>query len=305
MSKVLFLLCTALVAASGGAVAMTLDEAVALYQNDSIMVSYDDAGKAQLEEIIAAFRCALGVTDALNEKNEDAVMAFAVDLSLKPIVNKLAQAYYAYGNVYVSSKENEGIYLKGKHWGLKSLRMNPEFAELEKSKGFVDAVKVESDPEALYWTTSNWLRVSEKNKLQAVFAGVPAKAQAMAERCAEIAPNYVAGGPFRSLGAYYSGLPKGMGQDLTKALYYLCHVITDPACGACGDCQPALADVNEYFENRTFLAEFYYMEKKMWAEASVLLESVLAEPIGDKYPMMNAYSQENARRLLEECQKHL
>lgn len=82
-------------------------------------------------------------------------------------------------------------------------------------------------------------------------------------------------------------------------------MITDPACGACGDCQPAIANANEYFENRTFLAEFYYMEKKMWADAARLLQEVLAEPIGTKYPMMNAYSQENAKKLLAECQKHL
>jgi hypothetical protein len=303
MRKVLFLLCTALVVVGSAAAAMTLDEAVALYQNDSIMVSYDAAGKAKLEEIIAAFRVALGVTDALDEQNEDAVTAFAVDPSLKPVVNKLAQAYYAYANVFISSEENESTYLKGKHWGFKSLRMNAEFAQLEKSKGFVDAVKVETDVEALYWTTSNWLRVSQKHALQAVFAGVPAKTQAMSERCIELAPNYVAGGPFRSLGAYYSGLP--IGQDLNKALYYLCHVITDPACSACGDCQPAIANANEYFENRTFLAEFYYMEKKMWAEAAAILQTVIAEPIGAKYPMMNAYSQENAKKLLAECQKHL
>ncbi len=303
MRKVLFLLCTALAVVGSAVAAMTLDEAVALYQNDSIMVSYDDAGRAKLEEIIATFRTALGVTDALDEQNEDAVMAFAVDPSLKPVVNKLAQAYYAYANVFVSSETNEPMYVKGKHWGLKSLRMNPAFVELEKSKGFVDAAKVEADHEALYWTTSNWLRVSQKHALQAVFAGVPAKTQAMAERCIEIAPNYVAGGPFRSLGGYYSGLP--IGQDLDKALYYLCHVITDPACSACGDCQPAIANANEYFENRTFLAEFYYMEKKMWADAARLLQEVLAEPIGTKYPMMNAYSQENAKKLLAECQKHL
>ncbi|MCX6093383.1 MAG: TRAP transporter TatT component family protein [Candidatus Bipolaricaulota bacterium] len=302
MRKVLFLLCATLVVVGSAAVAMTLDEALELYQNDSIMVSYDAAGKAKLEEIIATFRTALGVTDALNEENEDAVDAFAVDPSLKPVVNKLTQAYYAYANVFLSTDENESTYLKGKHWGLKSLRMNPTFKQLQ-DKDFVDAVKVETDVEALYWTTSNWLRVSQKHALQAVFAGVPAKTQAMSERCIQLAPNYVAGGPFRSLGAYYSGLP--IGQDLDKALYYLCHVITDPACSACGDCQPAITNANEYFENRTFLAEFYYMEKKMWAEAAGILQTVIAEPIGAKYPMMNAYSQENAKKLLAECQKHM
>jgi hypothetical protein len=138
--------------------------------------------------------------------------------------------------------------------------------------------------------------VSQKNALEAVFAGVPAKTQAMSERTLELDPGYVAGGSYRSLGAYWSGLP--IGKDMDKALSFLCHVVTEPICSACGDCQPALAAADEYFENRTFIAEFYYMEKGMWADAARVLESVIADPIGDKYPLMNAYAQDNARKLL-------
>jgi hypothetical protein len=304
MRKALVLLLFALVAAGGSVAAMTLDEATALFQNDSIAVSYDAAGKAQLEDLILALRTALGVTDALNETNEDAVMDFSVDMSLKPVVNMLSQAYYTLANVFISSDENEDYYLKGKHWGLKSLRMNPDFVTLERDS-FIKAVQAETDVHALYWATSNWLRVSQKRVLQAIFAGVPAKTQAMSERCLELDPGYIAGGSYRSLGAYYSGLPKGMGQDLDKSLEYFCHVVTEPACSVCGDCQPALADADEYFENRTFIAEFYYMEKKMWSEAAQVLDSVLAEDVGDTYPLMNAYSHEHARELLEEVNEHL
>ena len=145
--------------------------------------------------------------------------------------------------------------------------------------------------------------MSQKNPLEAVFAGVPAKTQAMSERTLELDPGYVAGGSYRSLGAYYSGLP--IGKDMDKALAYLCHVVTEPVCGACGDCQPALAGADEYFENRTFIAEFYYMEKNMWAEAAVVLQAVLAEPVGTKYPLMNAYAQWNAQTLLTQVQAKL
>jgi hypothetical protein len=302
MRKALVLLLFMLVVVCGGVAAMTLDEATALFQNDNIAVTYDAAGQAQLEEVILALRTALGVTDALNEKNEDAVMAFSVDSTLKPVVNMLSQAYYTLANVFIDPDENEDYYLKGKHWGLKSLRMNPDFVALERDD-FVKAARAETDVQALYWATANWLRVSQKHALQAVFAGVPAKTQAMSERCLELDPGYIAGGSYRSLGAYYSGLP--IGQDLNKALEYLCHVVTEPACSACGDCQPALAGADEYFENRTFIAEFYYMEKKMWTDAARVLESVLAEEIGDKYPLMNAYSHENARELLEKVNEHL
>jgi len=302
MKKILGLALVSLCAIGASGFAMTLGEALALFQNDNIAVTYTDAGREQLLDVIATLRSALGVTDALNEENEDQVMAFVVDASLKDVVTKLSQADYTLANVFYTPETNEPTYLRGKHWGLKSLRMNPGFFELEK-KGFVDAVKAETDVPALYWATANWLRVSQKNALAAVFAGVPAKTQAMSERCLELDPDYVAGGAFRSLGAYWSGLP--IGKKMDESLKNLCHVVTEPICSACGDCQPALAGADEYFENRTFIAEFYYMPEGMWADAARVLETVLAEPIGTKYPLMNAYAQDNARKLLAEVQTHL
>jgi len=291
--------------------AMTLDQALALFQNDNIAVTFTDAGRQELVDVVNTLRGALGVTDALNEENEDQVDAFVktLDVSLKDVVSKLSQAYYTLANVFYTSDTNLSTYLRGKHWGLGSLRMNPVFLEIEKNgvegygKGFIDAVKAETDVPALYWATANWLRVAQKDPLAAVFAGVPAKTQAMSERTLELAPDYVAGGSYRSLGAYWSGLP--IGKDMDKALANLCHVVTQPVCSACGDCQPPLAEANEYFENRTFIAEFYYMEKDMWAEAAAVLQAVLAEPIGDRYPLMNAYAQWNAETLLAEVQEHL
>ncbi|MEW5825840.1 MAG: TRAP transporter TatT component family protein [Candidatus Bipolaricaulota bacterium] len=294
--KTVGLVLLGLLAIGASGLSMTMDEALALFQNDNIAVAYSNEGWYVLLEVIDTLRAGLGVTDSLDEENEDAVMAFSVDAGLKDVVNKLSQAYYTLANVFVDPADNEPIYLKGKHWGLKSLRMNSDFASLEQTEGFAAAARAETDVPALYWATANWLRVSQKNALAAVFAGVPAKTQAMSERCLELDPAYVVGGSYRSLGAYYSGLP--IGKDLDKALDYLCHVVTEAACSACGDCQPAIAGADEYFENRTFIAEFYYMEKGMWAEAKSVLEAVLAAPIGDKYPLMNAYAQENARDLL-------
>ena len=302
MKKIVGLVLLGVCAAGATSFAMTLDQALALFQNDNIAVTFTDAGREELVVVIDTLRGALGVTDALNEEDEDAVTAFALDASLKDVVTKLSQAYYTLANVFYTPDTNESTYLRGKHWGLKSLRMNPAFVELEKTS-FVDAVKAETDVAALYWATANWLRVAQKNALAAVFAGVPAKTQAMSERTLALDPGYVAGGSYRSLGAYWSGLP--IGKDMDKALANLCHVVTQPVCSACGDCQPALAGADEYFENRTFIAEFYYMEKSMWAEAAVVLQAVLAEPIGDKYPLMNAYAQWNAQTLLAKVQEHL
>ena len=47
------------------------------------------------------------------------------------------------------------------------------------------------------------------------------------------------------------------------------------------------------------------MATDQWEEAARVLQSVLDEPVGDEYLLMNAYSQENALQLLEEVNEHL
>jgi len=302
MRKLLLFTVVASVAIGLSAAAMTLDEALGLFVSNDIRVPYSSDGQAQIEEMIAAFLVGLGADTGLDETNEDAVMAFEIDYSLRDVVTKLAQAYYTLGNIFIPSDQNEQVHLKGKHWGLKALRMNPDFAATERSDGFVDAVQVETDITAIYWATSNWLRVAQKHPLQALMAGVTTKTLAMSERSLELDPTYMVGGPYRSLGAYYSGLP--IGRDLDKTLYYFCHVNDEAACSECGAGEMVPGALG-YFENLTFMAEFYYMEKGMWSEAAALLQIVLDAPIGETYLLYNGYSQVNAASLLEEVEKHL
>jgi uncharacterized protein YdbL (DUF1318 family) len=302
MRKLLLFTVVLMVALGGSAMAMTLDEALALFVANDISVPYSDEGQATISEMMDAFLVALGVDDSLDQTNEDAVMAFEIDYSLRGVVSKLAQAYYTLGNIFIPAEENEEVHLKGKHWGLKALRMNPEFVAVEKSDNFVTAVAVETDITALYWATSNWLRVAQKHPMQAVFLGVPAKTQAMSERSLELDPTYMVGGPYRSLGAYYSGLP--IGRDLDKTLQYFCHINEAAVCAEC-EVGELVAGADGYFENLTFLAEFYYMETGMWAEAAALLQQVLDSPIGDTYLLYNEYSHVNAANLLEKVNAEL
>jgi len=285
-------------------VTMDLDTALSYYQNDSFMIEYSDAGKTQLLEMINAFRTALGLSEDLDETSEDKVGALEIDMSLKDVVNRLSQAYYTLANVFVDPSENKDIYIMGKNWGFKSLRMNPEFDDLRGGR-FDESVARETDAAALYWTNSNWLRVAQKDPMGAVFGGIPKKTQMISERLLEIAPNYLSGGAYRSYGAYYSGLPALFGRDLGKALCYLCPVVDEP--GYCAECEIAehVPGTDAYFENRSFFVEFYLMPKKQWEDAARILQSILDDPIGDQYPFMNAYSQENARELLAEVQEHL
>ena len=297
----LFLLASVVAIAQVEPVSMDLETALSYYQNDSFAIEYSDTGHAQLLGSIDAFKAALAVPADLDETNEDKVGAFAIDMSLKDIVNKLSQAYYTLGNVFVDPSENKDIYLKGKNWGLKSLRMNPGFAELEKSR-FDSAVAAETDVAALYWTNSNWLRVAQKDVLKAVFAGVTKRTGAIMDRLLELDTSYLTGGIYRSYGAYYSGLPSMFGKDLGKALSFFCHVVDEP--DYCAD-EEKVVGADEYFENRSFFVEFYLMPKKQWEDAARILQSIIDDPVGDKFPFMNAYSHEHAQELLAEVQKHL
>jgi len=308
-----FLTLLAVLVVCGQELVYDLDAALALLPGEDVMIEYSDAGRAQLEAAIGAFRVALNVLDDLDEKSEDAVNAFSVDLAQKDLVNKLAQCYYTLADAFLEGEDNEiDTFLMGKQWGLKSLRMNPDFAAVEKSEDFKAAAMAETDIAALYWATANWLRVAEFDKFGAIKAGAPGKTVTMSKRTLELNGKYISYGPYRSLGAFYGGLPTdviskmlGWGQDLPRALSYFCYIVDEP--GYCADCDGCTFDpiCNEYFESRLFFVEFYLLERELWEDAARILESVLAEPIGDKYPLYNAISQEKAQKFLDKVNEHL
>jgi hypothetical protein len=289
---------------------LELEEALALFPGTDVMIEYSDEGRAQLEAAIDTFKTALDVPDDLDEKSEEAINDFLVDLAQKDLVNKLCQCYYTLADAFLSGEPNEReTYLKGKHWGLKSLRMNSNFLTLEQDDGFIAAVQTETDVAALYWANANWLRASEFNKLEAIFAQVPQQTEAISLRLLELDETYMCYGPYRSLGAFWGGMPRLPGgkyrKNLEKARSYLCKVVDDPVqCYDCADC-PADPSTQEYLENRLFYAEFYLKEAEKWEQARAVLEKILAEPLGENYSLYNAYSKHEAEILLERVNEHL
>jgi len=315
MRKLLLFTAVLMVALGGSAAAMTLDEAIGLFSDSDIMIPYSAEGQAQLEEAIAAFREALGVTDALDEADEDALMAFEVDASLMYIIPMLEQCYYTLADAFLGEDEAtvKPFYLRGKHWGLKVLRMDPEFAATEASDGFIAAVNGSDNLEGLYWTSSNWLRAGQFDVLAAVFAGMPEKTEAITLRCMELDETYTHYGAYRALGAFWSGLPTLPAGKFRKnwnaSLSHFCKIVDEPElCGACDDCTdfgPVDPSVHEYLENRMFFVEFYLMERGLWADAKRVVDSVIADGLGDKYPLYNAISLEKAALFLETIEENL
>ena len=282
--------------------AMDLDTALSFFVNDQVMVEFSAEGQAQLEQIIVALKAGVGAPEDLNEQSEEAVGALEIDLSLKEVVNKLAQAYYTLANVFLTTPDGDfptDTYLAGKHWGFKSLRMNPDFNDLEGGR-FDDSVAQETDYRAMYWTNSNWLRASTENKLAAVFAGVPAKAEMLMMRVLELAPEFIYGGIYRSLGAYYEQLPGIAGRDINKALLYLCSINDEPDYCAATEAADMVPNAYDYLENQTFFAEYYLIPEGHWEDANRILQAVLAADIGTDAALMNAYSQAHAQKLLDD-----
>lgn len=310
VKKIAFLLGIVVLAAGWTACAdEALEAAIALIPaGGDVAIRYDDAGRAALEAAIGALEAAVGVSASFDETSEDAYTALAVPVELKGLVNMLTQAYYTLGDVFLHNDDGaRTAFEKGRLWGLKSLRMNPAFAQIERSsKSFVDAVKQETDVAALYWTYGNWARKDEFDILGAVFRNDPPKLLALMERALTLKPSYINYGAYRSLAAYYGSLPSMFGQDLPRALSYVCPVLIDEPqyCAACATC-PVDPDANEYLENRLIFAQYYLMKKGEWQEAARILRGILAEPVGDLHPLYNAFDQVLAQELLTEVEKHL
>jgi hypothetical protein len=310
VKKIGFLFSIVLLVAGSAAFAdEALEAAIALIPDGGdVAIRYDDAGRVALQEAIAALEGAVGVTASFDAMSEDAYTALEIPVEKKSLVNKLAQAYYTLGDVFLHNADGARIaFEKGRLWGLKSLRMNPAFAQIERSsKSFIDAVKQETDVAALYWTYGNWARKDEFDILGAVFRNDPPKLLALIERALELQPSYINYGAYRSLAAYYGSLPAMFGQDLPRALSYICPVLLDEPqyCAACATC-PVDPNADEYLENRLIFAQYYLMKKSQWQEAARVLRGILAEPVGDLHPLYNAFDQVLAQELLTEVEKHL
>ncbi len=289
-----------------------LDIAVALIPDGGdVAIHYDDAGRAALEAAITALENSIGVTASFDASSEDAYTALSIPVEQKNLVNKLAQAYYTLGDVFLHNDDAaRAAFEKGQLWGLKSLRMNPAFAQIETSGSkFIDAVEQETDVAALYWTYGNWARKDEYDILGAVFRDDPPKLEALMERALAIQPSYINYGAYRSLAAFWGSLPSipliKYRQDLPGALSYLCPVLTEPAyCTECAAC-PFDPECGLYFENRLIFAQYYLMKKGEWQEAARVLQSFLDEPVGELHALYNAFDQVLARELLAEVEKHL
>jgi hypothetical protein len=296
---------------AAGATEEELAAALALFpEGHDVAVTMSEEGQAALESAIQVLEASLGVTVLFDHSDEAAYMTLDIDLGNKPWVNALSQAYYTWGDVFLKDEgAKKSAFIRGQYWGLKSLRLSSVFATEEVQHGFIEAVNQETDVPALFWTYGNWSRKDEYDPLGAIARNDVPKLEALIERVFETEPTYSANGPYRALAAFWGGLPPlplyKYGQNLPRALSYLCPVLNEPGyCEPCSDC-PIAADVDEYFENRLIFAEYYLMEKGLWEDAARVLQSILDDEIGDQFMLYNAYCVERAQDLMGEVSERL
>jgi len=298
-----------------GAAQQTLEEALALFDVDGdIHITFSEEGQEQLRQVIERLQEALGVPDYLNEESESEVGAFPVAPEDKDLINKLSQAYYSYADAFLRGLPNQrATFLKGKQWGLKSLRMNPAFVSFEEEEDFVAAVRQETDVAALFWTNANWLRWAEPNIFDAIRARIAQKSLAMSERALKLDAAYATYGSYRALGAFWQGLPSdpispvftgGLRQDYDKVLASFCKIVDEPTFCE-GVAEPIDPSCNDYLENRVVFVQYYLMPLGHWEDARRILRSVLDEEIGDAFPLYNGLNQQIAAELLAEVEEHL
>ena len=289
---------------------MSVDVALGLFSDGADpLITYSDVGKAQLEGAIVAFETAVGVPADFDYTSESAYTSLWIPVEKRDLVNKLAQCYYVLGDVFsTDAVDVMAVFVRGKLWGLKSLRMDSAFAATEKEQGFIAAIERETDVASLYWTCANWGRVDEYNKLTAIGHYDPPKLLALIERALKVDDSYMVYGAYRVLAGFWGGFPKipliKYRQNLPRVLSHICHVVDAPDLCSDTNCNP-VPSCNEYLENRHTFMKYYLIPRRMWREASDVLNDIISAEIGDDYPLYNAFAQQEARTLLVEVQKHL
>ncbi|MBU1048416.1 TRAP transporter TatT component family protein [Candidatus Bipolaricaulota bacterium] len=314
MTKRLLLCSVVLVLSSAlalGATEEDISAALSLFpESQDVAVAYSDAGQASLEFAIGILEEALGVDVLFDRASEEAYMALEIDPANKAWANALSQAYYTLGDVFLKDNDAKKLaFVRGQFWGLASLRSSAAFATEEVQHGFIEAVKQETDVAALFWTYGNWTRKDEFDLLGAVFRNDPPKLLALIERCLELDESFMDYAAYRALAAFWGGLPPlplmQFGQNLPRALSYICPVLNEPStCNVCADC-PVSDDVDDYFENRLIFAEYYLMEMELWDEAARVLQSILDDSIGERYALYNNHCVSLAAELLQTVTEHL
>ena len=236
-----------------------------------------------------------------SEEMRAAITYYEQSLPLVPVqsrafvLNRLAQCYYELTTFTPGdTREDKKLFEKGKEYGLRSLRLNPKFARLEKDN-FVTAVSYVTDPAALLWTADNWGALFHYTPLQGMVD--VGKVKALYERGVEIDETYWGASFHNALGAMLITLPSFLGGDLEQGKAHL---------------ERAIALAPDYLENHVVYAQYWGFTYDMLGKVNGIRDKnlieqeaqfVLSAPIG-RWPFWNREAKKEAQALLALLDKY-
>ena len=273
---ILILLSIGLIAVGSDEAAV--DDGSCFFRGDMLAVPWTVEGESQLWAMIETLESMIGVPPSLDASSEAEVERFDIPADLRPFALRLAQLYFELGNAFAGGGLDALVaFERGKHWGLKGLRMDPEFAQIEQDRGFEAAVAEATDVGVLFWTCLCWLRCAEANPIMAAVSGTPAKVLSMLERCVDIDPQYAMCGPYRALAGFWGGLPDlpltWLRRNLDLALEYSCRVMTgDPHCLETSN---GPDECDRFLENRLTFVKYYLLPSGHIEDAVRILREIL------------------------------
>jgi len=242
------------------------------------------------------------VKEKLKEAIECYEQVLTLDANNKHALNRLSQAYYEWGFAFLfifaedrakTREEQRAAYLKGRDFGLRSLRLDADFKAAEESKGLIEAIKLAKDVVAVFWFGNNAGKALEFERDPLKQLDEVQKVKAAFERALALDESYFAGAPLRSLGTMLANLPSFLGGDLEKAKVLL---------------ERAVAKYPEYLENHVLLAREYLVKaakgrspdevKQLRDQFEKMLTFVLKAPEGDKFILWNRVAKKEAEELL-------
>jgi len=227
---------------------------------------------------------------------EEAISYYEEALSIVPIqsegfvLDRLAQCCYEMTTFSPgNTPDDKDLFEKGKEYGLRSLRLNPDFARLEE-KDFVEAVGYITDPAALLWTANNWGALFSYDPLLGMID--VGKVKALYERGIEIAEDYWGGSFHNALGAMLVTLPSFLGGSVEEGRSHL---------------ERAIEISPDYLENHVVYAQYWGFTYDLFGKASGIrdpeliereLDFILSAQIGD-WPFWNREAKKEAEALLK------